>query len=336
MTLPRVGIQESGRWVRIGASTAGTGHGEVTARMDAGESAGESAGAGIAAVLERVAPPASDGTAGTRASGGPAAEPLPRDRARDTLRERWFACSNALGWSAGAQWGRAEVDGVCGAVVAGADAPEVERALGAWASARARAGIGLAETLTDLAALHTAVCGALGELVPHDGDHLPGADGSRLVRAVALAWTDVACGELADTAVVDPLSGLPTARYLQARLAEVYRSARARGARVGSEHALVVMTMDVGGWARIRPLSVAGEAAAVVFDAGESIAVLGRSTVVVLAPREGLAARTRVLRRLVERRLADPDGLAARPAVRTVALPATFDGACAVLDRLLA
>jgi hypothetical protein len=265
--------------------------------------------------------------------------------AAHALRERWFACSSALGWSAPAEWPDATVDAVCVAVTtrprAERDAEGVEKALARWAGARAAAGVGLAETLSDLAALHTAVAAPRDVAGPTDEQRGRGPDGARLLRVVSLAWTDVACGDLAETAAVDPLSGLASVRYLRTRLAEVYRGARARGARVGEEHALVTVHLDVRGWARVAPLTVAGEAAAVVFDAGETLAVVGRATVVVLAPRAGLADRAKVLRRLLARRLAGTSGAAvtgtsdaAAPAVRIVSLPATHDGACAVLERL--
>ena len=36
-----------------------------------------------------------------------------RGLAHDALRERWFACSNALGWSVPSEWPDASVDEVC-------------------------------------------------------------------------------------------------------------------------------------------------------------------------------------------------------------------------------
>jgi hypothetical protein len=275
----------------------------------------------------------------------------PRPGRAAALRERWFACSSALGWGAAVEWPDPAVDAVCAVVTARHPGPAardraVERALARWAGARAGAGVGLAETLTDLAALNTAVTGSAGLDGPAvvDSPQGPaaavhatagrGPDGVRLLRAVSLAWTDVACGDLAETAAVDPLSGLASVRYLRTRLAEVYRAARARGRQVGDDRALVVLALDVGDWRRVAPLSIAGEAAGVVFDAGESIAVVGRGTVVVLAPREGLAERAAVLRRLLTRRLAAAEGLAGTPSVRIVRLPATHDGACALLERL--
>lgn len=327
-------------------------------------------------------------TAG-RTRGGTAGDEADMSPSARSLRERWFACSSALGWSAPAEWPDPSVDAVCVAVTgargrkdqdsteSGARDPSardarseggVERALARWAGARAGAGVPLAETLTDLAALHTAVASPADvpgpptrtpESPSGNGQSRPngsgpngeasrerGPDGARLLRVVSLAWTDVACGELAETAAVDPLSGLASVRYLRTRLAEVYRGARARGTRVGDEHALVTATLPVHGWARVGPLVVAGEAAAVVFDAGESLAVVGRSTLVVLAPRAGLAERTRVLRRLLARRLVGvaggpaagpaPGSSATTPSVRIVGLPATHEGACALLERLRA
>jgi len=257
------------------------------------------------------------------------------------LRERWFACSCALGWTA-AEWPDPAVDVVCDVVTARHEDREardraVERALAHWAGARAGAGVGLAETLTDLAALNTAVSGASGsgaDRVVEVRAAGRGPDGVRLLRAVSLAWTDVACGDLAETAAVDPLSGLASVRYLRTRLAEVYRAARAHGRDAGADRALVVLTLDVRDWRRVAPLTIAGEAAGVVFDAGESIAVVGRGTVVVLAPREGLTDRVGVLHRLVERRLAAAEGLVGTPSVRVEPLPATHDEACALLGRL--
>ncbi|PVZ14928.1 GGDEF domain-containing protein [Actinomycetospora cinnamomea] len=263
------------------------------------------------------------------------------------LRERWFACSSALGWASAADWPDPSVDAVCEVVTARYEDREardraVERALAGWAGARAGAGVGLAETLTDLAALNTAVCGGAGVAtavaLPGRGADPAGAgrgpDGVRLLRAVSLAWTDVACGDLAETAAVDPLSGLASVRYLRTRLAEVYRAARAHGRDAGEGRALVVLTLDVRDWRRVAPLTIAGDAARVVFDAGESVAVVGRGTLVVLAPREGLIERVGVLRRLAERRLAAAEGLAGPPSVRIEPLPATHDEACALLERL--
>jgi GGDEF domain-containing protein len=266
----------------------------------------------------------------------------PRPERAAVLRERWFACSSALGWAAAAEWPDPAVEAVCAASTARYDSQAardraVEHALSRWAGARASAGVGLAETLTDLAALSTAASGATdadGAAVVDARASHRGPDGVRLLRAVSLAWTDVACGDIAETAAVDPLSGLASVRYLRTRLTEVYRAARAHGRAAGEDSALVVLALDVRDWRRVAPLSIAGEAAGVVFDAGESLAVVGRGTVVVLAPRAGLAERAAVLRRLLTRRLAAAEGMVGTPTVRIARLPATHEGACALLERL--
>ncbi|MDT7746095.1 MAG: hypothetical protein QOE59_5173 [Actinomycetota bacterium] len=281
-------------------------------------------------------------TRGTPSSAEPgsdadrAARRAGRALAHQALRERWFACSRALGWTVASEWPDPSVEEVCEAVLDGRVGPPLEHALTHWAGARASAGIGLDETLSDLAALHTAVSGALGELGPRRRLALPGTDGSRLVRVVSLGWSDVACGDLSEAAAVDPLSGLASSRYLITRLAEIHRAARAGGTRVPETHALVAVTLPVAGWSRVAPLTVAGDAASVVFDAGETIAVVGRSTVVVLAPRGGLAGRVRVLRGLLARRLSGAAGVTGTPGARIVTLPATLDGARDTLARLRA
>ena len=283
------------------------------------------------------APPAGGDTVTAELEGA-----TPRPERAAVLRERWFACSSALGWAAAAEWPDAAVDAVCAVATARHESGvardrAIERALAGWAGARAGAGVGLAETLTDLAALSTAASGATdadGTAVVDARASARGPDGVRLLRAVSLAWTDVACGDIAETAAVDPLSGLASVRYLRTRLAEVYRAARAHGRAAGDDHGLVVLALDVRDWRRVAPLSIAGEAAGVVFDAGESIAVVGRGTVVVLAPREGLAERAAVLRRLLTRRLAAAEGMVGSPTARIARLPATHEGACALLERL--
>jgi GGDEF domain-containing protein len=284
-----------------------------------------------------------DSDTGPETAGRPHLVGRPGGAARAAaLRERWFACSSALGWTSAAEWPDPAVDVVCDVVTARHDDRDardraVERALARWAGVRAGAGVGLAETLTDLAALNTAVSGAdrvLDARAARPAGTVAGPDGVRLLRAVSLAWTDVACGDLAETAAVDPLSGLASVRYLRTRLAEVYRAARAHGRDAGADRALVVLALDVRDWRRVAPLTIAGEAAGVVFDAGESIAVVGRGTVVVLAAREGLTERAAVLRRLVERRLAAAEGLVGTPSVHVEPLPPTHDEACALLGRL--
>src|SRR5262249_17515552 len=158
-------------------------------------------------------------------------------------------------------------------------------------------GAGLAETLQDLAALHA--------VLRHPGQFRPAVDDSdvvptRLVRATAVAWTDVTLAEVSANQVIEPLTGLATAGYLRTRLGEVYRSARAAGVPAGARHVFVLVAFDlrrVHGWARLVPMLLAAEAIREVFDGGQTHAALGPSVAAVLCRRgQLLTARTRRLR----------------------------------------
>ena len=269
--------------------------------------------------------------------GSPVTRRPGRGLAHEALRERWFACSNALGWAVASEWPDPTVDEVCETVLAGHAGPALEVALTHWAGARASAG-------------HRSRRDAVRPRRPaHRRERGAGRTGTaptplaagdrRLAAGARRCRSDgptSRAGTSREAAAVDPLSGLASARYLVTRLAEVHRAARAGGTRVPETHALVAVTLPVAGWSRVAPLAVAGDAASVVFDAGETIAVVGRSTVVVLAPREGLAGRVRVLRGLLARRLSGASGVTGAPGARIVALPATLAGAQDTLARLRA
>jgi len=240
------------------------------------------------------------------------------------LRSRWCAASLAAGWRYPSDWATAEVDAVCRAAAAGADLAAPLAALG---RARAHGGACLAETLTDLAALH-AVLTAPDGLVAPDPDALPVA----FLRPAAEAWAEAATlpGRPAD-----PLTGLATLDYLRVRLGEVHRHAGRHGL-APDWMALLVVTVDltaVVGWSRLVAQVLVAEALREVFDGGETVATLGPSTAVVLAPREpDLTHRAAAAWRLIADRLAaDPSLAAARLGVRVERLPGTEAEALRVL-----
>ncbi|GAA4549008.1 GGDEF domain-containing protein [Amycolatopsis samaneae] len=265
-----------------------------------------------------------------------------RDRTLRALRARWRTASLASGWRFPSDWGLPEVDAVCAAVVKPGtptvSSETAERALAGLGRARAAAGAGLAETLTDLAALHAVLTDpdAVDGFVAPDVDATP----ARLLRLTALAWADVATDQLVHTEVTDPLTGLPTAAYLRTRLAEVYRSADRERRSVSDEHVLLVVGLDfsvVDGWPRLTGMILAADALRTVFDGGESVASLGPSVVAALVPRDdGLASRAVALRRAVHERLSVDAQLAesGQPRISVVRLPATHELACDVLAGL--
>ncbi|SFQ21095.1 hypothetical protein SAMN05421810_105186 [Amycolatopsis arida] len=248
------------------------------------------------------------------------------------LRARWRTASMAAGWRFPSDWALPEVDAVCAVVVRGG-APDA--ALAGLGRARAVAGAGLGETLADLAALHAVLArpeGIDGFVAP-DVDTTP----SRLLRVTAEGWADAALEQVARAEVTDPLTGLPTAAYLRTRLAEVYRQAAREGWPAGERYALLVVAMDftgAPGWTRLTGMILAADALRSVFTGGESLAVLGSSTVGALLPRDaGLANQAVRLRRELTERLAVDRDLCevGTPRLRVLRLPVSHDAACATL-----
>lgn len=260
------------------------------------------------------------------------------DRFLRTLRARWRTASLASGWRFPSDWGIPEVDAVCAAIVKHGGADGALPALAGLGRARATSGAGLEETLTDLAALHA----VLADPAATDGFVAPDVDATpaRLLRVTAVAWADVALDQLTRAEVSGSLTGLPTSAYLRTRLAELYRQAERDDERVADDHALVVVTMDfskAAGWTRLTGMILAADALRVAFDGGESLAVLGPSTVAAVATRDaGVAARAVRLRRELTERLEVDAQLheVGTPRINVVRLPGDHRAACELLDTL--
>lgn len=243
------------------------------------------------------------------------------------LRARWRTASIAAGWRFPSDWGVPEVDAVCASAVRRVDLAEPLSNLG---RARAQAGAGLEETLTDLAALHAVLSSEAEDgLVATDPDAAP----TSLVRAAALAWADASLGELRNVETTENLTSLTTHAYLRTRLGEVYRQAARTGVAVASSHALLVVTLDlsaVSGWPRLMAMVLVADALREVFDGGESMAILGPSVAVVLAERDP-AFGDRALSAgwlITERLSVDPQlESSRRPLLRMERLPETLDEA---------
>ncbi|WP_290059633.1 GGDEF domain-containing protein [Amycolatopsis solani] len=259
-----------------------------------------------------------------------------RDRSLRALRARWRTASLAAGWRFPSDWALPEVDAVCAAVMAKGRVEAAETALAGLARARAAAGAGLAETLTDLAALHAVLDHGGDGFVSPDVDATP----ARLLRTTALAWADVATDQLVHTEVTDPLTGLPSAAYLRTRLYEVYRAAAARERPAAEEHVLLVVSLDlsaVAGFPRLTGMILVADALRAVFDTGQSVASLGPSVVAALVPKdERVGSHGVALRRALNERLSVDAQLAeaGQPRVSAVRLPATHELACDLLAQL--
>jgi hypothetical protein len=196
----------------------------------------------------------------------------------------WRGAAMVIGWARPQDWWCVEVDAVCEAVVERRELLGVFSQLG---RARAEAGVGLGETLDDVAALYAVLA---ERAVP-----------AAVARVLAEAWVEVGFEPLRTGTCADPLTGLTSAAHLRTRLAEVYREAERGGGSVRATHALVVVPTGLDGAARwdglLRRLAL-GECLRSVFSGGETLAGLGPSVVVGLVTRTPLlAAMTESLRR---------------------------------------
>jgi hypothetical protein len=241
----------------------------------------------------------------------------------------------AAGWRFPSDWGLPEVDAVCSSAVRRSD---LTGALSKLGRARAEAGAGLDETLTDLAALHAVLTSPESStgLIATDPDAAPTA----LVRTTALAWADASSGELRNADATENLTSLTTHAYLRTRLGEVYRQAERDGGSVPASHSLLAVTLDLSavvGWSRLMAMVLVADVLREVFDGGESIALLGPSVAVVLAPRDtAFGDRALTAGWLVGDRLSADPQLASsrRPWLRVEKLPPTFDEARELLRRI--
>jgi hypothetical protein len=160
----------------------------------------------------------------------------------------WRRRSLASGWLAAEDWDSAAVDAVVTAACGGAP---LRLACDRLGHSRAEAGIGIAETIDDLAVLFAVLD---GEQHGSGGPEGPERSGNprepsgpplALVRAVAEGWAEEGMAQLSRGGCEDPLSGLVTMPYLRTRLAELYREAAQSSASPAETHRLLVV-----GWPR--------------------------------------------------------------------------------------
>ncbi|MUL41365.1 hypothetical protein FZ103_09270 [Streptomonospora sp. PA3] len=222
------------------------------------------------------------------------------------LRELWGRRSRERRGEPHEDWWTPAVDSVCEAVVRGQGLAE---ACGRLGQARARAGMPIGAALEDLADLFAALGRAQPPFEP--------------VSALAAGWVD---GGRSREDCRDPLTGLATAAYLRTRVSELYRSAADPAARA-ADHRLIVVALPEGldPWRRTARLIVLGHELGRFFPNGESLALLSRSRIAVLAPATAdLTDRLRLVREEV---CADHGAR-----VWTLLLPAGCAEALALLD----
>lgn len=241
------------------------------------------------------------------------------------LRDAWRLRSLAAGWLAVDEWHTDAVDAVTDAVFPGDPALSPScapaRACVRLGRSRAEAGIGIAETIEDLAALFAVLGGGDPPLT--------------LVTSVAAGWAEEGLARHWQGGCEDPLTGLATVPYLRTRLSEVYREASQLGSSPADTHRLVVVQLPA---APSDPMDRMARAISLGHDlrvafpggdtlCGESLSAAGAGPAIALVRACGdLPARYASLRRTVR--------LARGARLRMAPLPALLTEALRLVDEL--
>jgi len=194
------------------------------------------------------------------------------------LLERWRDESVASVWRRPSDWYHPAVDELAMALLLHDEAEPAAARLG---FARGDAGVGVAETIDDLACLYRTTTGAEPPL--------------EVLRALCTGWADAQAGGVALALGLDAGSGLPAADYLRLRLAECYPDD-------GPTGRLLVVDVAAGtpdGLSRIARSAAVGASLREVFGPARAMASLGSGVFVVLLgddePHDEPTARLRVL-----------------------------------------
>jgi len=250
-------------------------------------------------------------------------------RAISRVKERWRRASSEGGWRVAEDWFAPPIDHLIVACLSAAASAQWLEAAEALGLARGQAGVGIDETIADIA--------CLAATVPPTS---AAPDSWELARAVARGWSRGAAAALTSESVRDPASGLGTIGYLAARLEETYRTTEAAGQDPSDGHYLLFVDTEVAGAGPIHRLIRAaglGEVMRQVFPAGEPLGCINAPAAVGIALVESgqdpavLMARLRVRLSRHFAELSD-DNLVRLPAHLWVEpLPATYYQA---LDRM--
>ena len=240
------------------------------------------------------------------------------------LRERWRDESVGSVWLRPSDWYHPAVDAIAAALLSPADTAGAAEELG---RARGYDGVGIGETIDDLACLYRALGAAEPPL--------------SVVRALCDGWADAQAGALAFGTALDPESGLPTRQYLGIRLAETYRDAEipTQRARTLGHHLILVDVAagDIDPFTRAARSAAVGAAMTSTYGEGHPMATLGGGMFAVLTRADqDSRGPLAVLHAEIDRRC---ELLGVRAATRqpvrvwVETLPATHEQALRMLER---
>ena len=270
-----------------------------------------------------------------------------RSAAHTGLRHAWRRRSLASGWLTADDWHSEAVDTVLSAYYDRWPAPastglpavgdgSLTVACADLGRSRAKAGIGIAETIDDLAALFAALgsgpagqpgSGPAGQPgsgpAGQPGSGPAGQPGSgpaskqgsgpagqpggdpplHLVCAIAEGWAEESLAQLTQGGCEDPLSGLATLPYLRTRLAEVYREAEHVGTSPADTHRLLVVGLPrrPDPWRRMALAILVGHDLRAAFPGGETLSMAKPGPAIALVRAHGdLPLRYARLRRSIQ------------------------------------
>lgn len=165
---------------------------------------------------------------------------------------------------------------------------------------RAKAGIGIAETIEDLAALFAVLGDARGSYEP---ERFGGEPPLHLVCSLAEGWVEGGLPPLAPSVCEDPLSGLATLPYLRTRLAELYREAAQLGTSPAQTHRLLVISLRrrPDAWHRMAAAILLGHDLRAAFPGGETLTLARPGLALALVgAADDLPLRYARLRRMIQ------------------------------------
>jgi len=228
------------------------------------------------------------------------------------LRAAWRRQSLSAGWLAEDDWWSSAVDAVARAACRDGSLRQACALLG---RARAQAGVGISEAITDVAALYRVL-----------GAGTPPLD---VITALAEGWADAGLARLSGATCEDPLTGLVSFAYLRTRLREVYRDAEQQGTCPPATHRLVVVELPrrPDPWRRISLVILVGHDLRAAFPGGDTLSLdrPGPAIALVQVTSE-LAFRFASLRRTIRAALGTE--------ARMIRLPARPEDAERLLDQL--
>lgn len=211
------------------------------------------------------------------------------------LLRAWESASISSVWLRPGDWYTPAVEALVEALQAGLDTAPAAFRLG---QARAAAGVGITESIDDMAVLFRAAGFQAAPI--------------RSIRSLCEGWTERDTAPIVAPSLTDAESGLGTPEYLVQRLAEVYGTAERMGTRVSATHALVLVDVSVADhdpWQRIARNAAVGAALKDSYGQGHPMVRLSDGVYAVLVDRDaalgnGLAAlRDHIAERSVEMRV---------------------------------